>query len=291
MSTVDTETETTRARTDSSAVETASSATSLETATLAAYLVMVGGLLIYFLVRLWPDAALANGAWKKDVIVFWSADPVKDVSDEVRLLLLVVVAGGLGSFIHAATSFVDYVGNRRFVRSWLLWYVMRPLIGGALAIVLYIAVRGGLLTANAGGPNGGSPNVSPFGVTAIAGLAGMFSKQASDKLNEMFSTLFKTTADGDAARKDKLEGPVKVASVEPAQIRVNTAADLTVNGSGFESASIVRLNGQPKPTTFVSPTKLSVHLSASDVATAGVLVLTVHNTSGQTSAPINLTIA
>src|SRR5690348_7200165 len=33
--------------------------------------------------------------------------------DEVKLILIVMVAGALGSYVHTATSFADFVGNRR----------------------------------------------------------------------------------------------------------------------------------------------------------------------------------
>jgi len=238
--------------------------------------------LMYFLVRLWPETE-PSGAWNTDVVVFWRAAPIRDVPDDMRLLLLVIVAGGLGSFIHAATSFVDYVGNRRFFRSWIMWYVLRPFIGSALAVVLYSAVRGGLLTATAGGDS-----VSPFGVAALAFLAGMFSKQATDKLNELFTTLFKTSGDGDAVRKDKLDTAPRVTSIEPQQLRAGGAVELLVNGSGFESTSIVRLDGQAKPTTFVNPSTVVVKIAPGDFATAATLKLTVHNASGQSSSPMEL---
>jgi hypothetical protein len=53
--------------------------------------------------------------------------------------------------------------------------------------------------------------ISTFGIVAVAGLSGMFSKQAADKLRDVFDSLFKTEeGKGDEARKDKLEltGPV-----------------------------------------------------------------------------------
>ncbi|MGB9181086.1 MAG: hypothetical protein WCB68_17775, partial [Pyrinomonadaceae bacterium] len=46
-----------------------------------------------------------------------------ETSLEERLLLLVIAAGALGSYVHAATSFADYVGNRKFTSSWTWWYV------------------------------------------------------------------------------------------------------------------------------------------------------------------------
>jgi hypothetical protein len=50
-----------------------------------------------------------------------------------------------------------------------------------------MAVRGGLLAAQAS-----ADAVNPYGVAALAGLVGMFSKQATDKLREVFDTLFRT---------------------------------------------------------------------------------------------------
>jgi hypothetical protein len=41
-------------------------------------------------------------------------------------------------------------------------------------------------------PGGTAGDLSPYGVAAVAGLAGLFSKQATDKLREVFETLFKT---------------------------------------------------------------------------------------------------
>jgi hypothetical protein len=99
----------------------------------------------------------------------------------------VALSGALGSYIHLATSFADYLGNRQFVKSWEWWYVLRPFIGSALAVIVYFAARGGLI---AGGS--GADNLSPYGVSALAGLTGMFSKQATDKLREVFENLFKS---------------------------------------------------------------------------------------------------
>jgi trimeric autotransporter adhesin len=47
------------------------------------------------------------------------------------------------------------------------------------------------------------------------------------------------------------------------------AFTLTVNGSGFVSASVVRWNGADRTTTFVNGTQLTAAISASDVASAG----------------------
>jgi hypothetical protein len=52
---------------------------------------------------------------------------------------------------------------------------------------------------------------------------------------------------------------------------------LTVNGSGFVSGSVVRLNGSNRTTTFVSSTKLTAAVTAADIANVGTASITVYN--------------
>jgi hypothetical protein len=163
-------------------------------------------LLTYILIMVWPEYTTGeNGkvvVENSSSIFGW----LLPASSEVRLLLLVIVAAALGSYIHAATSFVSYVGNDSLVMSWAWWYILRPFIGIALALVFYFVIRGGLL---AGGTGAGE--ISVFGISAVAGLVGMFSKQATDKLGEIFNNLFSTkSGEGDDARKDKLGEKISV---------------------------------------------------------------------------------
>lgn len=124
------------------------------------------------------------------------------IQPSFRLILLVLLAGALGGYVHASTSFATYIGNRSFVDSWFLWYLLRPFIGMGLALIFYFALRGGLLLLTS---QPGKININPFGVGAISGLVGMFSKRASDKLAEVSETIFKTEkGKGDEERADKL---------------------------------------------------------------------------------------
>jgi hypothetical protein len=113
-----------------------------------------------------------------------------DISRDVDLLWLVLIAGALGSFVYIARSFVDFVGNKSIRGSWSAWYLLYPLIGSALALIFYLAIRGGFLTASTA-----SADVNTFGLVAVSGMVGMFSKQATNKLSELFTTLFKTEKD------------------------------------------------------------------------------------------------
>jgi hypothetical protein len=65
-------------------------------------------------------------------------------------------------------------------------------------------------------------------------------------------------------------------SLSPATAVAGSAAfTLTVNGSGFVSSSVVRWNGTPRTTTFVSATQLRAAIAATDVASAGSMPVSV----------------
>jgi hypothetical protein len=161
------------------------------------YLIALNLMLTYIVMRIWP--VTVPPATEEQVALMWGGRLSIRLVLETRYLLIVAITGALGSYIHLATSFADYVGNRRMFGSWGWWYVLRPFIGMALALILYFAVRGGLIATTAG-----AEYLSPFGVAAIAGMAGMFSKQATDKLREVFENLFRTEKPSD--RADKLQG-------------------------------------------------------------------------------------
>ncbi len=67
---------------------------------------------------------------------------------------------------------------------------------------------------------------------------------------------------------------------------------LTVNGTNFVSASVVRLDGADRTTTFVSSTQLTATIPSSDITTAGDKSITVFNPTpgGGTSNAQTLTV-
>ena len=71
--------------------------------------------------------------------------------------------------------------------------------------------------------------------------------------------------------------PVPTAtSLSPASAGAGSPAmTLTVNGSGFVSQSVVRWNGEARPTTFVSATSLQAAISAADIAAPGTAQVSV----------------
>jgi hypothetical protein len=153
-------------------------------------LIAFGLSLLTSLINLWPaiergtGSTAASAGATSTVRLFFGLLTVT-LSASTALLMLVVIVGALGSLIHAATSFAEYAGTRRFYSSWIVWYLVRPVVGASLALLLYFAIRGGFFSGSSQ-----TSSVDPYGMAALAGLAGLFSKQATDKLREVFETLF-----------------------------------------------------------------------------------------------------
>lgn len=80
----------------------------------------------------------------------------------------------------------------------------------SLALVFYFVIRGGFLSTT-----GGAQDINPYGIAALAGLVGMFSKQATDKLSEVFGTLFRSApGEGDAKRQQPLTAPTATTAIQ-----------------------------------------------------------------------------
>ena len=221
--------------------------------------------LIYLLSVLWPSGLSmeTNGATADSFRLFGTDSLKFNVSVDVRLILLVAVAGALGSTLYAATAFVSYVGKGVFDRRWLWWYILRPQMGAALATIFYFAIRGGLF---ASGSNTGAMNV--FGIAAISTLVGLFSKQATEKLDEVFQTLFRT---GTAAKP-----PAAQPNPVPQIGSVARSADpkvLDVAGSNFIVGSKAQINGADRDTVFKDKSSLEVTIDASDSGDVKVVVV------------------
>jgi len=88
-------------------------------------------------------------------------------------------------------------------------------------------------------------------------------------------------------------GPA-LTSISPASARSGSAAfTLTVNGAHFGANSIVRWNGADRATTYVSDSRLTASIPATDVASVGTAAVTVFTPApgGGTSSAMTFTIA
>ena len=203
------------------------------------------------------------------------------ITREVQLLLLAIFSGALGSFFHALKSLTDFIGNRTIVSSWFWWYITRPFLGMALALVFYAVLRGGFVM--------GSPAdamvVSPFGVLAIGALVGMFSDKAAHKLGEVFDVVFKA---GDP-RSGKLDAPV-IDRLEPATVTAGETNPIVLKiiGDRLGKVATVRLNAEDRKPDTVAEKEVTLKLKPEDVKTIGQIKVSVVNPDGGTSAAVTL---
>lgn len=178
---------------------------SFQTGFLAKDMGLVGILLfsLMFLGLAFGSIQILHGVWPGrtgSLYLYWFTLVAQyEGSVDSRLIIVATLSGALGSFVHSATSFATFLGNRKLKRSWAMWYVLRPAIGGSLGLVFYFLVRAGFMTPGADGNS-----INPYGIAAIAALAGMFSKEAADKLRQVFHDVFKPPTADDEARADKL---------------------------------------------------------------------------------------
>ncbi len=81
-----------------------------------------------------------------------------------------------------------------------------------------------------------------------------------------------------------------IATLSPATVPTGAAAVILLAGVGFEANSVVLWNDVPRPTTFLSASKLSVALSADDLVLAGSGRLAVSNPGPDASVSQVLTL-
>jgi len=253
-------------------IEQSSSPARLMTATervcLGGYLIIVTVVLVYLFGKLWPESLtdFSKGVPDKESL-FWGLLALP-TPPELRALLLVICAGGLGGMLHTLRSFVAFAGNRQLTTSWMEWYLARPLTGGLFALVFYLLIRGGLVT---GGLQGGS-SISVIGFAGVGALVGMFSEQATEKLKEVAAVLFSTTKPVEYANPlAKPDNPQpELIGIQPDELSAGgTTREIKLTGKNFIEASKAYVNDKTCSAKLQSDGSLVVTLEPGDIAAAG----------------------
>jgi hypothetical protein len=148
------------------------------------YLIVLSILLVVAIIQFWPASEVARSSIDpllRTTFLFWTFS----LSNEGRLLLIVVLAGALGGQVRSLRSLAWYVGNKQLKRSWLSQYILTPFVGAILAVVSYFIVRGGFCPANSI-----VQQTNIFGFAGLASLVGIASEPIALKLKQVASTLF-----------------------------------------------------------------------------------------------------
>ena len=238
---------------------------------------------VLILARLQGSTSRIAGAWitilprKTWLHPFgWHADDC--ASDMIGILTLIAIMGALGGIVHGISSFTTFVGNRELKTSWMWWYFLKPVLGAAVALVVYLVFRSGF-----GGSDLSLGSADCVKVAALAGLIGLFAEPATIKLRDIFNTLF--TPKQDPRRDAAGTVALHLDSLDPAQVAAGPAqpVSLRILGTGFTAASMVKIGdtANRKP-THTTPTQLDVSLDPADLKTPQDLPVVVVN-DGQRS--------
>lgn len=166
------------------------------------------------------------------------------------LLILVALGGFAGNMIHIATSFTTFVGDKKFEKSWLLWYFVKPFTASALALGGYFMFRAGFLNTSAE-----APNINLYGVMTIAVLTGLFTDTATLKMKEVFEVIFKPKD----LRTGKRDDGSKINPVTPAVIKRGTINKFTLTGIDIDKIKplLITIGGTNIENPVVKPNELS----------------------------------
>jgi hypothetical protein len=145
----------------------------------AVYLFLVGVFLLYVVVTLVPSVISSEG--DPNPPVFFAIFPGR----ESHLLLVVAASGALGSLLHALRSLVHYLGTAGLEVQWLPRYIIMPIVGSILGTIFYLVLRGGFFSSSAT-----IEQTNPFAFMGLAGLVGLFSEQATEKLKIIAQSVF-----------------------------------------------------------------------------------------------------
>jgi hypothetical protein len=143
---------------------------------------------------------------------------------EKYLIIVNALFGILGGSTYGLASLTIWIANNKYEKSWTLWYISRPIVGGALALIFYFLLRAGLV--------GGFPiNVGDFGFAAISIIIGLLATTAMKKLRDVFDVLF-----GIAKREDNMgDEPTPAANaslkIGASTTKINTGEELEIRAT------------------------------------------------------------
>lgn len=258
---------------------------------IASYLIIIIVCLGSVLIILWPNQLEPNNSSSNELVTgekstgnqsdttkteqtdsLTQSNKKEGSTSERSFLIICIIAGVLGACLHAIVSLGVFSGNHDFDPSWFTWYIFRPFVGGILAMLFYFVFRGDFIVEV-------NSTTSFHGLVALSGMIGLFSKQALDKLSEIFDIVFLNTKAeklrGKLVEKNPVPGIKKIAP-DPVEFE-NDEPAFKIKGNDFVKESVVRVNGKDMPTKFEKSDELTVQLADLDLTDGGEIRIRVFN--------------
>lgn len=110
---------------------------------------------------------------------------LKNVDQDAHLIYIVIFSGSLGGLIHGLASLSKRTRESKFIKKDVFFYVEKPFVGAAIALLVYVAFRGGVLTATAD-----LDPLNPYGMATVSAVAGLLGDRATRKIRDIVEVLF-----------------------------------------------------------------------------------------------------
>jgi hypothetical protein len=178
-------------------------------------------LLMAHLIAIWPAVISATATKPRSATTTLLFGLVQTTfTPDVVLIAMVLIVGSLGAFVATMRRFMTYARQDELTRRDAWSYLMRPMQGAALALIVYFTLRGGYLG------QAQAARVNPYGIATLAALVGLFTRHAIDRLTAVFDTLFgKPQEDAHPAkvRPEKKKDPTDSDARRP-QVHTNSGS-------------------------------------------------------------------
>ena len=142
-------------------------------------------------------------------------------NSEVRLVILSILFGVLGSSVQGITSLARWRSSNKLEGSYATWYLIRPLLGASLAFIMYVVLRAGLIT-------GAPAETNEIGVAAISALVGLMNTQVTKKLRDVFDTIFGIEKEDEERGDIQSSGIVVKLKIDKNELHLDDKAEVTV---------------------------------------------------------------
>jgi hypothetical protein len=111
---------------------------------------------------------------------------------EILLVQISVLFGILGASIHGFTSLAMWISTDKLKKSYVPWFITKPFIGGTLAVIVYALLRASLFSGGmtSNGMLSQQVFINDYGVAGISALVGLMTGQMTQKLRDVFDSLF-----------------------------------------------------------------------------------------------------
>jgi uncharacterized protein (TIGR03437 family) len=140
----------------------------------------------------------------------------------------------------------------------------------------------------------GTANQLPQTVNIVVGQGGeiLFTDSNNNRIRRLKSSEVLCERTGTITIAGSTPSPALTSLTPNSALQNSGSLTLTLNGSNFVPGSIVRWNGQDRPTTYVSSMILQAAIPSTDLVTAGTVSVTVFNPApgGGISTPVNFTV-